>query len=142
MAKVHLDQFPWHMPLTAREIIANWSSKTKSPHSHSYYDQNESEIGWDRKPIGSLRISDHWNFHTRGDVHCRTTSKVMKDRWYMGRWNGEAYEIVETFGRRLLTQISDKSARNLPPHLKEQRKRDLAIRKARDEKLQNKSAVA
>lgn len=50
--------------------LLTWKTINKSPYSNSFY--NASGIGWGSKPEGSLRISDHWNFYSRGVKHCQT----------------------------------------------------------------------
>jgi hypothetical protein len=59
------------------EIIDNmksWDVIVKSPHSDTFY--NSTEISWTYKPDGSFRVSDHWNFETRGTKHCLTETVV------------------------------------------------------------------
>ena len=45
---------------------------SKSPYSESYYIfMNEYKtVKWDYKPKDCIRISDHWNFESRGKYHC------------------------------------------------------------------------
>ena len=52
----------------------SWKFIIKSPYSNTFYDSKE--IGWSYKPDGSFRVSDHWNFETRGKKHCLTESPV------------------------------------------------------------------
>lgn len=47
----------------------------ESPYSQSYYFfedyDKENHIGWYSKPNNSIRISDHWNFYSQGETHCK-----------------------------------------------------------------------
>lgn len=54
--------------------MESWEVIVKSPYSNTFY--NSTEIGWNYKPDGSFRVSDHWNFETRGNKHCLTESPV------------------------------------------------------------------
>lgn len=75
------------------EEISSWDVINKSPYSDSFY--NDKEIGWDYKPMGSLRVSDHWNF---GDdrEHCKTDIELYHG-WALGKYDGEKYIILKEF---------------------------------------------
>ena len=60
------------MPQELRNEINSWEYVSKSPYSHSFY--NMAGKSWSNTPEGILRISDHWNFHSRGEIHCQTTT--------------------------------------------------------------------
>jgi hypothetical protein len=60
--------------------------------SGSYY--NTKEKSWDFTPEGAIRVSDHWNFYSRGTKHCITdidNSKIegkwITAQYYNGIWN-------------------------------------------------------
>lgn len=52
------------------------------------------------KPDGSYRLSDHWNFESKGDVHCRLqgTDKYTQ-RLILARYDAKTkdYKILEVF---------------------------------------------
>jgi hypothetical protein len=135
MANVIPQNFPWHLPERAREIIASWTVKSKSPYSHSYYDQEDGAIGWDEKPIGSLRISDHWNFSSRGKTHCPTDVIPSTAEWSLAVWDGTRYTILENLGRRPIRLVTDKEARGLSAALQRNRLRAIEGYKRREEQL-------
>lgn len=80
----------------AREEKLDISS---SPYSLSTYALEEGEeITWGYKPIGSYRVSDHWNFESRGEIHCKlsNTNKYTK-KVYLAKYNGKDYDIISTY---------------------------------------------
>lgn len=78
-------------------IMQNWTEDwSKSPYSQSYY--SSSNIDWNYKPEGSLRVSDHWNFTDMyGVTHCKTTDGKLCQGWAVGRYTDGKYEILEVF---------------------------------------------
>lgn len=48
---------------------AKWDQIVKSPYSNSFYDSDQ--IDWNYKPELSFRLSDHWNFYSQGQRHCK-----------------------------------------------------------------------
>ena len=88
-----LDQFG--IPDNIIEMMKEWQVIYKSPYSKSFY--SSSDISWSNKPKDSYRVSDHWNFFTRGTYHCRTDKKVPDNTHYaIGKWNAEEklYNII------------------------------------------------
>lgn len=70
-----------------------------SPSGSSFYDRPDEEIGWNYKPIGSLRISGHWNFTDKetGNIHCRLSNvNELSLDWVVARFNGTTYDIDDT----------------------------------------------
>lgn len=85
-------------PLTpsVRNELKNWSFIHQSPYGLSFY--NTSQVGWHQKPIGSLRLSNHWNFMSRNRLHCQTKDPIKKEwknRFLLGVYTGDYYEIVK-----------------------------------------------
>lgn len=81
-----------------QQELNQWEYVHQSPYSLSFY--NTSQVGWHQKPIGSLRLSDHWNFVSRNQLHCRTKEplkKEWKQRFLLGIYTGECYEILCAF---------------------------------------------
>lgn len=76
--------------------ISHWNEIRKSPFSDSFYNAT---VGWDYKPDGSLRISDHWNFTSRGKLHCQTTTEIKNNLWALARFDASVgkYHILKTF---------------------------------------------
>ena len=75
-----------------KELI-KWDVCKKSPYSDSFY--NSDDISWYYKPENSLRLSDHWNFISGGDVHCQleeTTEYVNK--WLLCQYRNGKYHII------------------------------------------------
>jgi hypothetical protein len=99
-----LDRLAWAlvvqtMPLNEDlfAILLGWPLIAKSPYGASFYDTPDKR--WDHTPLGSRRISDHWDFkNTSPGRNCpsrmpRTGHKVGA-RWACGTWDGEAYVIA------------------------------------------------
>jgi hypothetical protein len=88
-----LDQFD--IPSEIKDMMSKWSVISKSPYSDSFY--STTDINWGYKPDGSYRVSDHWNFRTRGNLHCRTDKPVSNNvNVSIGRYNSKRglYEII------------------------------------------------
>lgn len=86
------------IPKEAFKEIKKFDFINKSPYSFSFY--NSKNITWDYKPEGSIRVSDHWNFISKGKKHC-----ILKDReekvegeWILGKYIEGSYEILKYFG--------------------------------------------
>ncbi len=69
--------------------------------SGSFYDCNDKN--WDYTPDGSLRVSDHWNFYSRGSIHCVTdvANEALTDKWTIARYDAkrEVYVVLSTFDK-------------------------------------------
>lgn len=115
------------MPQAIRDVIDSWEIACKSPHSHSYYNVREGEKTWEITPLGSLRVSDHWNFGAHGAVHCPTDVPVRNDvNWALGQYDGEKYVLLLVLPRLKTTALTDEEAeRLLSPRNQEKRKKNL-----------------
>lgn len=82
------------MPVEAQKERDSWKIVNKSPYSQSYY--NSWDIDWDHKPEGSLRISDHWNFYSKGKDHCVTDIKGPV-WWALGKYDNGIYKILKQY---------------------------------------------
>lgn len=71
------DLHKYNLPKEIEDMMMDWEVRYKSPYSDTFY--NSTDIGWGHKPDGSLRVSDHWNFYTRGKYHCQTLQKVVNN---------------------------------------------------------------
>ena len=70
-----IEELPkFDIPNEIIEMMKSWDVIVKSPHGSSFY--NSKEISWSYKPDGIYRVSDHWNFTTRGSKHCKTDISV------------------------------------------------------------------
>ncbi|WP_073180819.1 hypothetical protein [Cruoricaptor ignavus] len=80
-----------------KELIEGVEIASKSPYSDSFY--SATNISWGHKPDGSYRISDHWNFFSRGEMHCETSNNVEDDCWSVGVYSAETgkYTILKSF---------------------------------------------
>jgi hypothetical protein len=101
------------------DMMKEWPIIYKSPYSKSFY--SSSDISWSSKPRDSYRVSDHWNFFTRGSYHCKTDKDVPNNTHYaIGKWNGEdkvyniilseptgAYTTKQEIQRKKLTYLQD-----------------------------------
>lgn len=78
-----------------KELI-KWDVCKKSPYSNSFY--NSDDISWYHKPENSLRLSDHWNFTSYGDVHCQLeeTSEYVQ-KWLLCQYRNGKYYIIAEF---------------------------------------------
>lgn len=77
-----------------QKIIKKYNFCQKSPYSDSFY--TEGEIDWNSKPEGSLRLSDHWNFESEGQTHCKldSTSEYLQ-KWLVCEYHNGKYHIIE-----------------------------------------------
>ena len=98
MKKILLPQSAKITPKEVLEEINKFEYINKSPYSSTYY--NVPEITWDYKPEGSLRISDHWNFVSRGTKHCLLahTEKAIQNNWILAKYIDGKYQILKEFG--------------------------------------------
>jgi len=68
------------------EKMKSWNVIMKSPWSNSFY--SSEDISWNSKPDGSFRVSDHWNFETKGKKHCLTDGPVKNHtNFSLGKFN-------------------------------------------------------
>ncbi|MGB3452973.1 MAG: hypothetical protein WBA59_04005 [Moheibacter sp.] len=92
------------MPAELRTFVIQ-NAPNPSPYnridSGSFYDCTDKS--WDYTPDGSIRVSDHWNFYSRGKYHCLTD--ICNDRligkWAVGKYNAETglYHIISIDGK-------------------------------------------
>ena len=82
------------IPTELIKEIRGWDKIVKSPYGLSFYND---EVGWDYKVDGSFRIADHWNFESRGKLHCQTTTPIKDGKWALGQFNAALgkYEIIK-----------------------------------------------
>lgn len=73
-----LNGLPSDMPIELIKNISTWDMILKSPYGFSYY---SAPVGWDFKTHNSYRIADHWNFSSKGNLHCQTTDPVPDDTY-------------------------------------------------------------
>ena len=74
------------------EIAINWTNLRVSPYSESYYSTRNKS--WEKTPIGSYRISNHWNFGFKSQ-HCKTNILVDNNiNWALAKWTGKVYKII------------------------------------------------
>ena len=91
-----LKNLPKDFPVEFIEMMRTWDEIVKSPYGHSYYSE---PVGWGGKPDKSYRISDHWNFTSKGKVHCATTEECPNNScWTVAIYNGDLgkYEVIQS----------------------------------------------
>lgn len=81
-----------HLPHELQSEIKSWPFRSKSPYSDSFY--NAPDKGWSNTAEGSLRIADHWNFESQGEIHARTDTDVPHGHWAMARYEGGKDALV------------------------------------------------
>lgn len=78
------------------EEIYKFDTINKSPYSDSYY--NSDNVEWDSKPEGSLRLSDHWNFESQGEIHCKLdNTKEYTQKTLLCEYHNGYYHIIKEF---------------------------------------------
>lgn len=66
----------------------------QSPYSLSFYGVVEgSEISWGKKPEGSYRFSDHWNFGENKE-HCKTKDCIENDKYTICKFESGYYHKI------------------------------------------------
>ena len=78
--------------------MANWDYRSKSPYSFSFY--NMPGKSWTHTPEGILRVSDHWNFESRGEKHAVTDRPVENGtHWTLAEYRDGVYHVLKTIPR-------------------------------------------
>lgn len=88
-----LDRFL--IPEEIKEEMKKWDIITKSPYGESFYSSDK--ISWGYKPEGSYRVSDHWNFTSKGSggIHCVTDKEVEDNKEVcLGQYENGVYKIL------------------------------------------------
>ena len=81
------------------ELVRGWDDFSQSPYSLSLYDTRD--IDWGYKPEGSLRFSDHWNFESRGKIHCKMEDETKNENYMLCKYENGVYKIIKDFGSKL-----------------------------------------
>lgn len=70
-----------------------------SPYSFSIYAiPKNDKVDWNYKPKDSYRLSDHWNFFSDGEVHCKLTNvDEYTHGLILAKYNGKTYDIVKDY---------------------------------------------
>lgn len=86
------------IPEEVKKELLTWKVLNQSPFSRSFY--NFEEVDWDFKENGSLRLSDHWNFLSRGKRHCiikDTNPKEDIKGWKLAKYENGYYIILKEY---------------------------------------------
>ena len=83
----------YQVPFEALKEISTWDFIHKSPYSLSFYN---SEKDWSDDKDGIIRISNHWNFETKGELHAKT-DKDIKNTWARGVSESGVYKISKVY---------------------------------------------
>ena len=98
---VSIDElYQYDIPQDIINEMKKWDVIYKSPYGSSFY--NTTDIDWNYKPDGSLRVSNHWNFSTNrtkltGRLHCKTNKKVVNNLKYTlakYRLKNDKYDVL------------------------------------------------
>ncbi|MEM4360349.1 MAG: hypothetical protein QXT45_07465 [Candidatus Bilamarchaeaceae archaeon] len=82
------------MPYKFIQEIESWDYVSRSPYSYSFY--NMPGKTWDHTPEGIIRISDHWNFISRGQMHAVTDVQVPNEtHWTKARYENGVWRVLE-----------------------------------------------
>ena len=92
------------MPVELRQFVLG-NCTNPSPYNTnstgSFYDC--ADKNWNYTPDGSIRISDHWNFYTRGKVHCVTDvpNEKIYGKWVVARYCAEMglYHVISSYSK-------------------------------------------
>lgn len=92
-----LDRFD--IPDGIKAMMKDWDVINKSALSDSFY--SSEDIDWSKKPEGSYRVSDHWNFTSKRDnkerKHCRTDKPVpVTTHITIARFENGIYRVILT----------------------------------------------
>jgi hypothetical protein len=97
--RIEFNDIPFNasFPDELKAIIAEWPGIWKSPYSLSLYDTGDKD--WGYTPLGSLRVSDHWNFmDDLGRRHCPTRGEQpLRNHWALARFEDGKYVIICQF---------------------------------------------
>lgn len=87
------------MPEELRKFVIT-QAPNPSPYnketSGSFYDCTDKS--WNYTPDGSIRVSDHWNFYSRGQIHCQTDicDERIAGKWVVAKYSAETglYHVI------------------------------------------------
>ena len=84
------------MPDALVKVIIREGILNPSPYngysSGSYY--NCAGKSWDFTPDGAVRVSDHWNFYSRNELHCETNVPVEKGKWAIADYDEKIKQYI------------------------------------------------
>lgn len=92
------------MPTAAIKEIRSWDVISKSPYSYSFY--NDPCKSWDYTTEKTLRISDHWNFRSRGQLHSETDKEVKQGNWILAQYNNGIWKVIKDFGKATKAEMN------------------------------------
>lgn len=101
----------YDIPQVIIDEMKKWDVIYKSPYGSSFY--NTTEIDWNYKPDGSLRVSNHWNFSTNrtkftGRIHCKTNKRISNNVIFaLAKYNSsiDTYRILLSSPLTSITKI-------------------------------------
>jgi hypothetical protein len=86
---------PRGLPETMWATIKGWDFASRSPFSDSFY--SKPGKSWTHTPADSLRISDHWNFESQGEMHSVTDKPVENNsHWTLARYDNGTWQVLES----------------------------------------------
>jgi|GEM_PF-4541668 len=106
------------------DIMKRKNIKYKSPYSCSYY--NNSDKTWEYTKPNTIRVANHWNFESQGELHCRIDEQIAnKYDWIMAKYDkaSKTYKFMqgfmnaETKPKHVIKSDFEKCKRMLKNHL-------------------------
>lgn len=87
-----LNQNKSKLPIEAIRMIAKWDFIQKSPYSLSLYDKVKD---WNDALPDTIRVADHWNFRSKGKMHCQTSVDVPNNtHWCIAKFDSSTRKFV------------------------------------------------
>ncbi len=79
--------------------LENNLETSDSPYSFSSYAfEKGGKIDWGSKPENSYRLSNHWNFKSRGEMHCQlSNTEEYIQKMYIAQYRNGKYYIIKEF---------------------------------------------
>lgn len=95
------ESYPNSMPDELINEMKNWKTMSKSPYGNSFY--STLDKSWNHTSKGTIRVSDHWNFTSRGEKHCELKEPLKEDEkyntWTVAQYDSETgkYDILKKY---------------------------------------------
>lgn len=80
------------LPIEAIRMVAKWDFIQKSPYSLSLYDKVKD---WNDALPDTIRVADHWNFWSKGKMHCQTSVPVPNNtHWCIAKFDSSIRKFI------------------------------------------------
>ena len=96
LTRLIISNFFKKVPALIIQEFMGWDEVYKSPYSNSFYSKRKT---WDHTHHETIRFSDHWNFQTHGNTHCKTDLPINQNTWAKGIYDEtlEVFKIVQLY---------------------------------------------